>query len=637
MEKHMSDVHPKQSVAMQVIRDASVTATTNTVAPVASTSNSVLPAPPANVLWKCEICKLKTPTRQEIETHLKNVHSYSYRYRCGLCKYTSSQKKSFPQHFNKRHPDKPVAVVTRYNKCQEADELDTTPLWSRNTSKTKHIRGILFDEEDSLELPATSSAVEEDPIAVDESEEPDDDKDDSVDDKNDKSYRPSRSKPVRKRRATKRNSVTAFEELEITAPPHKKSIMCDDPLALSTTESAVLDPNVCKSFSCGYKDCKFSDDSVQLIKVHYGAVHNSNQFSIIRNDSTGAFADQPTPRVMSIGRPTHIDDDDDESIDEYLRYCCGHCESNYLTVDAVKQHWRETHQQKQPPESVFEFRVAKLVICSHCNRSGTIEEIKKHSLQSHLLQDFACVDSMNPIKCGECEFEASFNRSDVIQHFRNVHNKQHWTSNGRAYDHITQAFIDKLIDGGDCFSVTYRCQLCRFESFDSECVIQHSLRKHLIRFSCLYCDQQFKYLTLLRLHQRDKHDIDPVLQLYRRPDIKTSIDCLYQNVLMIFSNGLTISAGEVRNTDHRMLRLTQIVEEFIEAEYIGNNFYNFTDEEPYSFYNQPAELIDLSQITVRESRDSQPVSFIDFFMGKTKLPRLLLRKIDDDVLSLNSC
>jgi hypothetical protein len=294
-------------------------------------------------------------------------------------------------------------------------------------------------------------------------------------------------------------------------------------------------------------------------------------------------------------------------------------------------------------------------------------------MQTHLNDDFACLDSRNPIKCGECDFEASFNRSDVLTHFKNTHNQKQSTDQfpKEPNDHITQQFIDTIVNlnrillqcpkcnysdeekfnmdshfiekhGGTTTSYRtvenninpiYGCNLCNEQSGEVADISKHYFRRHLTLHNCLYCDKQFKYLKMVRLHQSMMHSQEKELLLYRKAVARRHVDNL-QHIKLIFPNGFTVTAGETSNTNYRIHDLVlKFLKDFIEDEYVLNNFYNYSGTEEYSHYREPPKPFDFGKIVVRTSKDSDPMSFVNYSLSTALFPKLKIKKMSLNQLS----
>lgn len=126
----------------------------------------------AVLAWRCGFCPFKCATRSEIVHHCTTEHKIKSQFKCGLCHFKCSAKPNYTNHFKTKHPNEKVNFVSSYYKLTEAEinsansnsqnssvddlseesdksSFDTTPLWVKNKTGVKHIRGILLDDSKS--------------------------------------------------------------------------------------------------------------------------------------------------------------------------------------------------------------------------------------------------------------------------------------------------------------------------------------------------------------------------------------------------------------------------------------------------------------------------------------------------------
>lgn len=108
--------------------------------------------------WTCEMCHFECNTRAEMTNHMGNQHNTRQQYKCSHCDYLANNLKMFEKHFAQSHANvenlKVLFMFQQMNSFRPTTDLPlasicTQPLWSRNMQKVKHIRGILFDENES--------------------------------------------------------------------------------------------------------------------------------------------------------------------------------------------------------------------------------------------------------------------------------------------------------------------------------------------------------------------------------------------------------------------------------------------------------------------------------------------------------
>ncbi|XP_031332986.1 uncharacterized protein LOC116163261 [Photinus pyralis] len=108
--------------------------------------------------WRCGMCKYRCSTKTEIVTHAHNKHELDTQFKCALCQYRTSTKSNFADHFQTEHPGRNVDVIDAYyeeeaipalKNIAELSMFDTTPIWQREKTKLKYIRGIPIVEETS--------------------------------------------------------------------------------------------------------------------------------------------------------------------------------------------------------------------------------------------------------------------------------------------------------------------------------------------------------------------------------------------------------------------------------------------------------------------------------------------------------
>jgi len=166
VERHLTDKHPEKRPFVKVIRE--MENTENIQQPVPEETEEEVPDPDGNH-WKCNLCDFKFVYKADVATHAETVHGESCQYKCTVCSFKTSGKILLEQHINSKHTyDSNADYTMIYQRIKgvnkrnteavdqsgQDEPFDTTPLWSRNMPRVRHIRGILLEEE--TETPATN-------------------------------------------------------------------------------------------------------------------------------------------------------------------------------------------------------------------------------------------------------------------------------------------------------------------------------------------------------------------------------------------------------------------------------------------------------------------------------------------------
>ncbi|KAG5317105.1 ZN507 protein, partial [Acromyrmex heyeri] len=166
VERHLTDKHPEKRPFVKVIRE--MENTENVQQSVPEETEEEVPDPDGNH-WKCNLCDFKFVYKADVATHADTVHGESSQYKCTLCPFKTSGKILLEQHINSKHTyDSNADYTTIYQRIKgvnkrntetvdqggQEEPFDTTPLWSRNMPRVRHIRGILLEEE--TETPVTN-------------------------------------------------------------------------------------------------------------------------------------------------------------------------------------------------------------------------------------------------------------------------------------------------------------------------------------------------------------------------------------------------------------------------------------------------------------------------------------------------
>lgn len=159
VERHLTDKHPEKRPFVKVVRE--IENTENVQQPINEETEEEVPDPDGNH-WKCNLCDFKCVYKADITAHADTIHGESGQYKCALCSFKTNGKIILEQHISSKHAyDSNADYTVIYQRIKavnkrnvEATEqggqdepFDTTPLWTRNMPRIRHIRGILLEEE----------------------------------------------------------------------------------------------------------------------------------------------------------------------------------------------------------------------------------------------------------------------------------------------------------------------------------------------------------------------------------------------------------------------------------------------------------------------------------------------------------
>lgn len=94
--------------------------------------------------WKCNFCTYRSINRTDILKHIKDIHDYKNQFICTKCSFNSIREATAVAHLLK-HCDTTAKIEKTFSELD-----DNTPLWRRNMTKTRNIRGIPLDEDGEL-------------------------------------------------------------------------------------------------------------------------------------------------------------------------------------------------------------------------------------------------------------------------------------------------------------------------------------------------------------------------------------------------------------------------------------------------------------------------------------------------------
>ncbi|KAJ1524151.1 hypothetical protein ONE63_010679 [Megalurothrips usitatus] len=161
VERHTAEKHPDQKY-IKIIREPRLDGPSD-VECVVDTESEITGA---EGTYECALCSAKGMTKQEATAHAASVHRINTPYKCNLCSFRSSSRARFAPHFAKQHPydkeeiievvqkskvDKPIEDVPQLPPEPPTPPIeplvfDSTPIWTRDAPRVRHLRGILFEE-----------------------------------------------------------------------------------------------------------------------------------------------------------------------------------------------------------------------------------------------------------------------------------------------------------------------------------------------------------------------------------------------------------------------------------------------------------------------------------------------------------
>lgn len=156
VERHLTDKHLEKRPFVKVIRE--IENTENVQQQTSEETDEEVPDPDGNH-WKCNLCDFKCVYKANITAHADTDHNESSQYKCTSCLFKTSGKIFLEQHISAKHDSNADYTVIYQrikgvNKRVEVTEqsgqdepFDTTPLWTRNMPRIRHIRGILLEDE----------------------------------------------------------------------------------------------------------------------------------------------------------------------------------------------------------------------------------------------------------------------------------------------------------------------------------------------------------------------------------------------------------------------------------------------------------------------------------------------------------
>lgn len=146
VDRHVSDKHSEKPSLVIIVREMEQELEEN------QEPEGVKETKP----WKCSMCKYRSATRDEVAVHVYNKHNLDMQHKCALCNYRTSKRETFKLHFETQHPNQKTDIIDAYYEVPDHSNVqkhlsdhmyfDTTPIWQRDKTKFKHIRGIPLEE-----------------------------------------------------------------------------------------------------------------------------------------------------------------------------------------------------------------------------------------------------------------------------------------------------------------------------------------------------------------------------------------------------------------------------------------------------------------------------------------------------------
>lgn len=257
-------------------------------------------------------------------------------------------------------------------------------------------------------------------------------------------------------------------------------------------------------------------------------------------------------------------------------FCCNYCESYSKNhkVQEVYDHWISSHIDRP-----FQFYVTMLLKCYYCNTIDFYKNLKLHHNRSHFENDFIVVKLYNHMECGLCSY-VSNNNLLLINHFIENHeiisDLNPIVINNSQLCKLLTLKVFKYHECGYCqilfkssfafqlhhnmnhtnlkMILTYHanqtppikliCGYCN-HSIESEMLFQH-LIIHQYYFKCSKCPYNTTNLLDAVIHSKKTHNFDSIN--YRCTEFYDWLNCIYLQMKLLFSNGLTLTMQNLLNT-----------------------------------------------------------------------------------------
>lgn len=298
-----------------------------------------------------------------------------------------------------------------------------------------------------------------------------------------------------------------------------------------------------------------------------------------------------------------------------LIYICYHCQFQADNFVSVHAHWLKSHKKGEDPIAIrFCYRVTKYVRCVYCvdddGKDVTYQTIRKHIIDKHpgrpqmyAMHKSNAIDKS--LDCGKCRKSVS-SIDELHRHFtaehKQIQRQLSWLT-AEPLPMIDDSILNALHQQGDqgtfkcaycsCFFscrydfeqhhrechlsiaqkyeligkdiIKYGCYVCTQTKTDEISAIEH-LRTHFpIWYQCQYCTAKFKYLSAILPHHKATHDTNLKVAFKMTSSQDHFTACI--QLLLTFSNGLTLSWGDVLNTKYGGdERLRKMINDWNEAQ-----------------------------------------------------------------------
>merc|ERR1712226_188043 len=104
--------------------------------------------------FKCGLCDAACETLEAIRQHCSEHHGLTKQFKCSLCSLISDAKLEVEEHGKVEHVSSAPAVLKIFHidpSTGPVDDMKRNPLWSREMDGMKHIRGILYEDDEEME------------------------------------------------------------------------------------------------------------------------------------------------------------------------------------------------------------------------------------------------------------------------------------------------------------------------------------------------------------------------------------------------------------------------------------------------------------------------------------------------------
>ncbi|KAL3271101.1 hypothetical protein HHI36_021597 [Cryptolaemus montrouzieri] len=439
--------------------------------------------------WRCCMCKYRCHTQEEAEAHAKNKHDIDCRYKCALCTFKSNEMSEFSGHFKSQHPDGQIDIILAYHKEDETSDVnpenyqfDTTPLWLRDKPRVRHIRGILFEENQPVKKKSAPLKAQ----AVETGTNP--------------STTPSVAKKRKRSASTIIESPVVFEEgHELKEEPEvllvKDSgsdvivIDDDDEIDEVSNEKTTEDQDGQPKFDDIELLCTYGDVGIPLNK-HF----KCPKCDKYRTTKTREFVQHLAKEI------------------KYFRFNCSICEEKFVTLESIKMHCIDHHHCSMKSIEPLPLDMAlNRWLCLVAERQrGILGNLGIHTEELPKdLEDFLCshetthpkgkeVSQKTIIKCMECGFHVT-SKQALIRHLK--YNHPHLAFHPTATQDVEDA-------SGGQQEIPKKRSLEAPEEKTKELKKPKMMTANLIakdKYVCSICSEAFDSVPEMEFHGRDTH------------------------------------------------------------------------------------------------------------------------------------